>query len=417
MPIWNPWNPMKTQIQQRYLIALIGLSLASCSTPPPQAEVRAVSVPIATVEPGTVSDSSDYVASLQSRQSITLQPRINGYVQEIFVKAGDIVQAGAPILRIDPSQQESLVQQASAATATSQAELQSARATLEQLIASEQAARSNVEFNQTEFNRFSKLTAEGATTRQNLDSISNNLRNAKSDLGQVKAQILAQRANINSAERRIDQSVANVNQQRLQLDFYTVNAPFTGAIGDIPIKIGDLVSNTTALATITQNEVLEVQVAVPVENAPRLKMGMTMQVIDDKDQPLSNGRVSFISPNITAQNQSILVKATFNNDRKQLRANQFVRARLIWDTRSGVLVPTTAISRLGGQDFVFVAENKGKDGQLVATQKPIRLGRITGNKQEVISGLEANERIVVSGILQLQNGAAIAPAENRNDQT
>jgi len=309
------------------------------------------------------------------------------------------------------------VQQASAATATSQAELQSARATLEQLIASEQAARSNVEFNQTEFNRFSKLTAEGATTRQNLDSISNNLRNAKSDLGQVKAQILAQRANINSAERRIDQSVANVNQQRLQLDFYTVNAPFAGAVGDIPIKIGDLVSNTTALATITQNEVLEVQVAVPVENAPRLKMGMTMQVIDDKDQPLSNGRVSFISPNITAQNQSILVKATFNNDRKQLRANQFVRARLIWDTRSGVLVPTTAISRLGGQDFVFVAENKGKDGQLVATQKPIRLGRITGNKQEVISGLEANERIVVSGILQLQNGAAIAPAENRNDQT
>ncbi len=411
------WNPMKTQILQRYLIALIGIFLASCSTPPPKAGVRAIPVPIAVVEPGTVTDSSDYVASLQSRQSITLQPRINGYVQEIYVKAGDIIRTGAPILRIDPSQQEASVQQASAAAATSQAELQSAKATLEQLIARKQSVISNMQFNQTEFKRFSQLTAEGATARQRLDEVSNNLRNAKSELGQMEAQILAQRANINSAERRIDQSVANVSQQKLQLNFYTVNAPFAGAIGDIPIKIGDLVSNTTPLTTITQNEVLEVQVAVPVENAPRLKLGMIMEIVDNNDKPVSSGKVSFISPNITAQNQSILVKATFNNDRNQLRANQFVRARLVWDTRPGVLVPTTAISRLGGQDFIFVAENKGKDGQLVATQRPIRLGRITGNKQEVISGLEVRDKIVTSGILQLRNGAAIAPVENRNDQT
>lgn len=100
----------------------------------------------------------------------------------------------------------------------------------------------------------------------------------------------------------------------------------------------------------------------------------------------------------------------FNNGTNQLRANQFVRARLIWSSRSGVLVPTSAISRLGGQDFIFVAEEISVNGkpQLIANQKPIKLGKITGNKQEVLEGLTPKDKIVVSGILQLQNGAPIA---------
>jgi multidrug efflux pump subunit AcrA (membrane-fusion protein) len=84
-------------------LAIIGILLVSCSPNAPQSGggERAASVPIASVESGIVTDSSDYVANLQSRQSVTLQPRVDGYVQEIYVKAGDRVEAGAPILRID----------------------------------------------------------------------------------------------------------------------------------------------------------------------------------------------------------------------------------------------------------------------------------------------------------------------------
>ncbi len=398
---------MKTNPPQRYLIALVGLSLASCGTPP-QAVVRPLPVPISTLEAGIVTDSSDYVANLQSRQSITLQPRINGYVKEIYVKAGDSVLAGTPILRIDSNQQQAVVQQASASLATSQAELQSAKATLNQLIANKESVVSSVEFNQTEFKRFSQLTSEGAATKQRLDETANNLRNAKSQLGQTMAQIAAQQANIDSAKMRIEQSSASVTQAQVQLDFYTVNAPFAGTIGTLPIKVGDIVNSTTALTTITQNQLLEVQIAVPVEKAPRLRMGMTMQLLNEQDQPITDSKVSFISPSINQQSQSVLVKANFNNDRNQLRVNQFVRARLVWASKPGILVPTTAISRLGGQDFIFVAENKGKDGQLIATQKTITLGRIKGNKQEVLNGLEVNDKIVVSGLARLRDGVPIA---------
>jgi RND family efflux transporter MFP subunit len=394
------------------LVAVIGTLLVSCSANAPQGgEFGAVPVPIAPVESGIVTDSSDYVANLQSRQSVTLQPRVDGYVQEIFVKAGDRVEAGAPILRIDPARQQAVVQRSVAAVATSQADFESARATLAQLRARKESILSSVDFNQKEFDRFSKLTQEGATAKQKLDEVANSLRNARAELGQIDAQINAQQASINSAATRIEETRAGAIQEEVQLDFYTVTAPFAGIVGDIPIKVGDNVNSTTQLTTVTQNQVLEVQISVPLENAPRLKMGQSVELLDAQDKPLVKGNVAFISPSINPQTQSVLVKANFNNGTNQLKANQFVRARLIWASRSGVLVPTSAISRLGGQDFIFVAENSSANGktQLVANQKPIKLGKITGNKQEVLEGLKPNDKIVVSGILQLQNGAPIAP--------
>ncbi|MFN9021137.1 MAG: efflux RND transporter periplasmic adaptor subunit [Pseudanabaena sp.] len=393
------------------LVAVIGALLVSCSANAPKGNgFGAVPVPIASVESGTVTDSSDYVANLQSRQSVTLQPRVDGYIQEIYVKAGDRVEAGAPILRIDPAKQQAVVQRSVAAVATSQADFESARATLVQLRARKESILSSVDFNQKEFSRFSKLTEQGATTKQKLDEVANNLRNARAELGQIDAQMNAQQAGINSAATRIEETRAGAVQEEVQLDFYTVAAPFAGIVGDIPIKVGDNVNSTTQLTTVTQNQVLEVQISVPVENAPRLKMGMPVELLDAQDKPLVKGNVAFISPNINPQSQSVLVKANFNNGTNQLKANQFVRARLIWASRAGVLVPTSAISRLGGQDFIFVAEPSPTGGKsLIANQKPVKLGKITGNKQEVLEGLNAKDQIVVAGILQLQNGATIMP--------
>jgi multidrug efflux pump subunit AcrA (membrane-fusion protein) len=376
------------------LVAVIGALLVSCSANAPKGNgFGAVPVPIASVESGTVTDSSDYVANLQSRQSVTLQPRVDGYIQEIYVKAGDRVEAGAPILRIDPAKQQAVVQRSAAAVATSQADFESARATLVQLRARKESILSSVDFNQKEFSRFTKLTEQGATTRQKLDEVANNLRNARAELGQIDAQMNAQQASINSAATRIEETRASAVQEEVQLDFYTVTAPFAGIVGDIPIKVGDNVSSTTQLTTVTQNQVLEVQISVPVENAPRLKMGMPVELLDAQDKPLVKGNVAFISPNINPQSQSVLVKANFNNGTNQLKANQFVRARLIWASRAGVLVPTSAISRLGGQDFIFVAEPSPTDGKsLIANQKPVKLGKITGNKQEVLEGLNPTFR-------------------------
>lgn len=408
-PITTRDKSLSNKSWNRALGAVISVLLVSCSGNAPQAGARAVPVPIATVETGIVTDSSDYVANLQSRQSVTLQPRVDGYVLEIYVKAGDRVEAGAPILRIDPAKQQAALQQSVAVVASSQADFENARATLAQLQATKESTLSSLDFNQKEFKRYSDLVSQGAFAREKLDDVSNNLRSAKADLGKIEAQIEAQKASINSAATKIEASRAGAIQQEVQLDFYTVTAPFAGIVGDIPVKVGDNVSSTlpTQLTTITQNQVLEIQISVPVENAPRLKMGQPVELLDTQDKPLVKGNIAFISPNISPQNQSVLVKANFNNANNQLKANQFVRARLIWSTRSGILVPTSAISRLGGQDFIFVAETSPDGKSLIANQKPVKLGKITGNNQEVLEGLTAKDKVVTGNILQLRNGAAI----------
>jgi hypothetical protein len=130
-------------------------------------------------------------------------------------------------------------------------------------------------------------------------------------------------------------------------------------------------------------------------------------VLDREGKTVGTSRVFFIAPNTTNAAQSVLVKSLFDNSRGQLRADQFVRARAIWDKSTGISVPTTAISRVAGQEFVFVAE-KNQSG-LIARQQAVKLGNIEGNNYQVMSGLKAGDRIAVSGLLQLSDGAAITP--------
>ncbi|MBD2020451.1 efflux RND transporter periplasmic adaptor subunit [Leptolyngbya sp. FACHB-36] len=177
---------------------------------------------------------------------------------------------------------------------------------------------------------------------------------------------------------------------------------------------GDLVSNTTNLATLTQNDALEVNISLPIEKAPRLGIGTRVELLNQKGQVLGTSRVFFISPKVSNDTQSVLVKARVENNSGKLRADQFIETRVIWKRLPSILVPTTAISRVAEQNFVFVAE-QGKDG-LVAKQTPVKLGIIRGNAYQVMQGLKANDRIVTSGLLKIRDGAAIVP-EQQNAPT
>jgi len=88
-----------------------------------------------------------------------------------------------------------------------------------------------------------------------------------------------------------------------------------------------------------------------------------------------------------------------------LRSDQQIRARVVWERSPGLLIPTTAISRIAGQDFVYVAEQS--EAGLVAKQKPVKLGVIRGNDQQVIEGLNANDKIVATGLGKITDGALI----------
>jgi RND family efflux transporter MFP subunit len=129
-------------------------------------------------------------------------------------------------------------------------------------------------------------------------------------------------------------------------------------------------------------------------------------------QRLATTSVSFISPHVDDQTQAILVKGQVRNPDGSLRASQYVRARIVWQTTDVLVVPVTAVLRISGQFFAFVAEDAG--GKLVAKQRAIKVGPIVGENYPVLDGIKPGDRVVISGVQKLADGAPIQPAASQN---
>jgi RND family efflux transporter MFP subunit len=323
-----------------------------------------VRVQVAADQP--VSDSSEYVATLKSRESAVIMPQVEGWITDIYVHSGDRVSPGTPLMQIDPAKQQ--------ATVTSQ---QSARA----------AQEANLAWAREQYKRASGLYNAGVVSKQDLDQ-------AKTALDAAEAQLQA-----------LD---AQLREQQVQLHYYKVNAPRAGIVGDIPVRVGDRVTNTTMLTTVDKPGSLEAYIYVPVERSGQLRMNMPAEIVDSQGQVLADSRISFISPQVDNSTQTVLVKSTIANRSDKLRNAQFIRARIIWGTRQLPLVPVLAVSRIGGQYFAFVAE-PGQNGSYVARQKPLRVGQMVGNDYAVLDGVKPGDRVVVSGTQFLVDGAPVTP--------
>jgi RND family efflux transporter MFP subunit len=189
------------------------------------------------------------------------------------------------------------------------------------------------------------------------------------------------------------------------LKYYSVFAPTDGIVGDVPVHVGDRVTNTTPLTTIDERSGLEVYVSIPSEHARDVKMGTPILVIDKNDNVVLKTAVYFISPEVESGTQSILVKAPASQAADALRSMQLVRARILWSTRTGITVPVIAVSRVSGQFFAFVTEQD--NGKVVARQRPVQLGEITGNDYAVLSGLKPGDQVVVAGGQNLADGMTV----------
>ncbi len=424
----EPQNTLKPpKLQRRWLWLLLGIFLvgggtasryvlssnrqegfANLNQPP------GVPVELSTVGTDLVRNTETYRARLESRRSITLQPRVQGQITQILTRSGTKVPVGTPIVQIDPREQQASLNSVKAAIGVAQSRLENAQATLKSLEANKLSRVADLQLNQQEYKRDLQLQKEGALSQRNLDQAKNRLNAAQASLGTINAQIEAQKAAISQSKRALEQEKANAKEQQVQLQYYTIAAPFTGTVGDIPVKVGDFVNTSTPLATITQNQPLEVNISVPIERAPELEKGMLVEVINAQGNSIGTARIFFISPNVINNTQSILVKALFDNSKGQVRAEESVNAKIIWEQRQGVVISVNSVVRVAGETFVYVAENgKSTDGkvQMQAKQKRVKLGSVRGNSYQVLDGLEAGEKLIVSGLLNLRNGIPIMPKQ------
>jgi len=359
---------VNAQVSAILLVCAIAsaLLLGACSRSRAAAEPQgapAMPVKVATVATHDVADTSEYVATIKSRNSATIMSDVEGWIFAIKVKSGDVVKKGQTLMEIDPRRQQATVSSYDSQRASKEATLQWTKVQLE---------------------RNKALWESKVVSKQDLDQAQSNYDAALNDVKSLDAQ---------------------VNQQQVQLKYFSVFSPTDGVIGDIPVHVGDRVTNTTPLTTIDERRGLEVYIAVPSERAREVKLGAPVEVVDNEGKELLQTKVYFISPQVDTATQSILAKAPADQAADILRSMQLVRARITWSTHPGITVPVVAVSRVSGQFFAFVAEQQ--DGKTVAHQRPLQLGEISGNDYAVLSGLKAGDQVVVSGGQSLADGVPV----------
>jgi RND family efflux transporter MFP subunit len=133
---------------------------------------------------------------------------------------------------------------------------------------------------------------------------------------------------------------------------------------------------------------------------------MEVQLVDQAGKTLSTGKVHFISPHVSSETQSILLKSDVANPDGALRAEQFVRARVVWGARDGFTLPPASIVRMNGQTFVYVAE--GAATAAVARMRPVVVGELIDNRLAVLSGIQPGQKVVTSGVQKIRDGAPVA---------
>ncbi len=382
------------------------------SVAPTQTTTPVLSVKVQTLGTSTTVESSDFVGSLEAQQKVTLQPQIQGRIEAILVSNGQRVQKGVPIASLSLDHTQANVASSIAATNAAQAALKTAQAQLQQAEAQRTRAAANVQLQRTQFNRTQQLVTQGALATQQLDIARNNLQTAIADLQAANKQVAASNAAIRQAQANVYQAQANTAAAQVNLNLKRVVAPITGIVSEFPVKVGDYVNTGQTITTITQNDALDLNLSVPSNRLQQLRKGLPVQLLDPTTQQLlGTGAINYISPTVNSNQQSILSKARFLNSQGRLRDGQYVQARVIWNQQPGILIPTVAISRIGGQSFVFVTENTTVNGkqQLIVHQRLVRLGDIQGTNYQVLDGLKVGETIVTSGILKLREGTPIQP--------
>jgi RND family efflux transporter MFP subunit len=323
----------------------------------------ATGVGIVTLQEKPVEVSSDFISTVRSLHSTTVQPQVEGRVTRVFVKSGDVVRVGTPLVQIDPERQVATVQNTESQRAARQADLTYWKGQVERLDA---------------------LLKAGAISQNELDTAKHSLENAEAQLAALDAQ---------------------VREGRVQLQYYRVTAPTAGVVGDLPIREGDRVTTSTEITTIDDKAGLEAYIQVPVDQAPDLRVGLQTQILDGEGKVVASNPISFVAPRVDSATQTVLAKALLRDAPPSVRVQQFVKIRVIWRSTPGLTVPINAVTRINGQYFCFVAEQTPNG--LVARQKPLQVGDIKGNDYIVKSGLKAGDKLIVSGIQKVADGAPV----------
>ncbi|SHL97073.1 efflux RND transporter periplasmic adaptor subunit [Flavobacterium chilense] len=340
-----------------------------------------------TLQPKSTTLNTDFPASIQGQQNIEIRPRVEGYIEKIFVDEGAVVKAGQPLFKINAPEYEQQVRTATASIKSAQADLSSAKLAV---------------------NKVRPLVEKGIISKYDLESAQYTYESAVASLAQANAALVNAKTN---------------------LGYTTVTSPVNGVVGSIPFRLGSLVSSNTTEPLTTVSSIGNVYAYFALNEKMLLNFtenagaGSSLTQTIKKIPPVSliladgsvypeKGYVETVNGLINTETGSVNIRARFPNPKGIIRSGSSTIVRIPKDVKDVILIPQSATFEL--QDKIF-AVTVGKDGKTKNTNITI-LENTAGNYYVVTSGLKAGDEIVLEGVASLKDGSEIKP-QNQKPET
>ena len=325
------------------------------------------------------TEGVDTISTLESTDLVELQAQSDGRILELKINQGDVVEPGQLLFVLDQAQQQ-------ARLAADKAKAETAKANLQ---------------------RYQYLADKGAASLQDLD--------------RYRTLYIAAQETVKSAEAT--------------LSYSNLRSPSSGIVADVKPQVGDVIKQGDILTRLVQNDELEAQIEVPAVFGERLEVGQPVLLsAPGSEKIIAKGTVDSIDPSIIKSTQGLLVKAVFPNTDGKLRDGQRLRTRVQVKSKQKLSVPFAAVTQTSGQSFVFrlgtfeeLKANPGKAeletleraieaGKLPANasfalQTPVTVGELENDRYPIIKGLQPNQRVATTNLLNLKHGMPVKQQE------
>lgn len=318
-----------------------------------------------------------YPATIKGMQDVEIRPKVSGFITKLCVKEGQTVKAGQLLFVIDNVTYAAAVRQAKAAVNSAKAQLNTARLT---------------------YNNNEKLFKNNVIGSYELQSAKNNMEAAAAALAQAEASYVSAKENLN---------------------YCYVTSPASGVIGDLPYRVGALVSASSQQPLTTVSNISTMQVYFSMTEKELLDMTKTagglhaaikdypavkLQLADGTiyDHP---GRVATVSGVIDATTGSVSMRADFPNPQHLLKSGGSGSIVVPHVSSSAIVIPQDAVAQVQDKHFVYIVGKDNKVKYSAVTVDP----QDDGKNFIITSGLKVGDRIVVNGISSLTDGAEIKP--------
>ncbi|HEX2223771.1 MAG TPA: efflux RND transporter periplasmic adaptor subunit [Thermoanaerobaculia bacterium] len=353
-----------------------------------QEQQTARRVRLAQAEAGRLSRTIAVSGTLAADEQAQVAIKVAGRIQQVHVDLGDRVRRGQPLARIIPTDQQLRVEQAETALQQARTRLGLPPGGPDRIVPPEETsvvrqAAANLKQATANRQRMSALLEQQLISRSDYDEVE-----AAYGVADARYQEALEEARTRQgvlAQRRSELEIA-----RRQLADAVATAPFDGMIQERLVSMGDYVATGDPVAVLVRVNPLRLRLAVPEREAVGIRPGQEVRLTVEGDPGVHTGRVARVSPAISEENRTLMIEAEVPNPDARLRPGAFAKAEIVLEAEEpAVLVPTSAIVTFAGIDKVIGVEG-GK-----AVEKPVKLGRRSGQQVEVLEGVTAGESVVV----------------------